>query len=70
MTLTAINILLDPDAATVAKAQAVNARLLADFPHGFALDANHVPHITLLQLFVRTSELHQVSQECNPCLSI
>jgi 2'-5' RNA ligase len=62
MTLTAINILLDPDAATVEKAQAVNARLRADFPHGFALDANHAPHITLLQQFVRTVDLDKVAR--------
>lgn len=62
MTLTAINILMDPDSATVAKAQAVNARLRADFPHGFALDANHAPHVTLLQLYVRTADLDDVAQ--------
>jgi 2'-5' RNA ligase len=62
MKLTAINILLDPDAATVEKAQAVNARLRADFPQGFALDANHAPHITLLQQFVRTADLNEVAE--------
>jgi 2'-5' RNA ligase len=62
MTLTAINILLDPDAATVEKAQATNARLREDFPHGFALDANHAPHITLLQQFVRTADLDEVAK--------
>ena len=58
----AINILLDPDAATVEKAQATNARLREDFPHGFALDANHAPHITLLQQFVRTADLDEVAK--------
>ena len=62
MTLIAINILLDPDAATVEKAQATNARLREDFPHGFALDANHAPHITLLQQFVRTAHLDEVAK--------
>jgi 2'-5' RNA ligase len=61
MTLTAINILLDPDTATVEKAQATNARLREDFPQGFALDANHAPHITLLQQFVRTTDLDEVA---------
>jgi phosphoserine phosphatase len=61
MTLTAINILLDPDPATVEKAQATNTRLREDFPHGFALDANHAPHITLLQQFVRTADLDEVA---------
>jgi 2'-5' RNA ligase len=53
---------MDPDSATVEKAQAVNARLRADFPHGFALDANHAPHVTLLQQFVRTADLDDVAQ--------
>ncbi|MFM8321324.1 MAG: 2'-5' RNA ligase family protein [Chloroflexota bacterium] len=61
MTVTAINVLIDPDAVTVAKAQATNARLWEDFPHGFALDANHAPHITILQRFVQTADLDKVA---------
>jgi 2'-5' RNA ligase len=61
MTLTAINVLLDPDAATVERAQAANARLREDYPDGFALDANHAPHITILQRFVRTADLDKVA---------
>ncbi len=61
MTLIAINVLLDPDAATVERARAVNARLRENFPHGFALDANHAPHITLLQRFVRTADLDAIA---------
>ena len=62
MALIAINVLLDPDAATVEKARAVNARLRESYPGGFALDANHAPHITLLQRFVRTEDLDQVAK--------
>jgi 2'-5' RNA ligase len=61
MTLIAINVLLDPDAATVERARATNARLRENFPDGFALDANHAPHITLLQQFVRTADLNEVA---------
>jgi phosphoserine phosphatase len=61
MSLIAINILLDPDAATVEKATAVNARLREDYPDGFALDANHAPHITILQRFVRSADLEAVA---------
>jgi len=61
MALIAINVLLNPDAATVEKAQATNARLREDYPDGFALDANHAPHITLLQQFVRTTALDEVA---------
>ena len=37
-----------------------NARLLQDFPKGFALDATHNPHISMLQQFVRTADLDKV----------
>jgi 2'-5' RNA ligase len=61
MTLIAINVLLLPDAATAAKAVNTNARLLKNYPAGFALDANHAPHITLLQQFVRRADLAAVA---------
>jgi len=61
MTAIAINVLLDPDPATVARARATNARLREDYPDGFALDADHMPHITILQRFVRKADLADVA---------
>ena len=58
--ITAIDILLEPDATMLRHAQDNNARLLKVFPNGFALDEAHRPHITLLQRFVRTADLDQV----------
>ena len=58
--VTAIDILLEPDAAMLQHAQAVNDRLLKVFPKGFALDATHRPHITLVQRFVLTKDLDKV----------
>ncbi len=58
--VTAIDILLEPDAKMLRAAEANNARLLKVFPKGFALDASHRPHITLLQCFVRTADLDKV----------
>ena len=58
--ITAIDILLEPDATMLQQAEANNARLLAVFPKGFALDATHRPHITLIQRFVRTADLDKV----------
>ena len=52
--VTAIDILLEPDATMLRYAEANNARLLKVFPKGFALDEAHRPHITLIQRFVRT----------------
>jgi 2'-5' RNA ligase len=62
VSLIAINVLLDPDAVTVEKTRAVNARLRESYPDGFALDANHAPHITLLQRFVRTADVDLVAK--------
>ncbi len=66
--ITAIDILLEPDAAMLRHAQANNARLLEVFPKGFALDETHRPHITLIQRFVRTESLDQVYAAArHPC---
>jgi 2'-5' RNA ligase len=58
--VTAIDVALEPDATMVQHAQANNARLLKVYPNGFALDATHNPHVTLLQQFVRTADLDKV----------
>jgi hypothetical protein len=58
--VTAIDILLEPDVTMLQHADANNARLLKVFPKGFALDATHRPHITLIQRFVRTADLEKV----------
>jgi hypothetical protein len=58
--VTAIDILLEPDSTMLQHAAANNARLLGVYPNGFALDAAHRPHITMIQRFVRTAELGQV----------
>lgn len=41
-------------------AEAVNASHREVYPQGFALDAMHRPHITLIQRFVRTADLDKV----------
>ena len=58
--VTAIDILLEPDATMLQHSADNNARLLKVFPQGFALDATHRPHITMIQRFVRTADLDQV----------
>jgi hypothetical protein len=58
--VTAIDILLEPDATMLKHAEANNARLLKAYPPGFAFDAAHRPHITLIQRFVRTADLDKV----------
>ena len=58
--VTAIDILLEPDATMLGHSADNNARLLKVFPKGFPLDATHTPHITLIQRFVRTADLDKV----------
>jgi hypothetical protein len=55
--LTAIDVLLEPDATMVSRAEAANARLRENVSTGYALDALHAPHITMLQRHVRTPDL-------------
>jgi hypothetical protein len=58
--VTAIDIALEPDATMIQHAEAANASLRKVFPEGYALDATHRPHITMLQRFVRTADLDKV----------
>ena len=58
--ITAIDIALEPDTTMIQHAQDANARLLKAFPKGFALDATHLPHISILQQFVRRADLDKV----------
>jgi 2'-5' RNA ligase len=58
--VTAIDIALEPDATMTHHAHADNARLLKVYPNGFALDATHHAHVTMLQQFVRTSDLDKL----------
>ena len=59
-TVTAIDIMLEPDATMLKQAEATNTRLLNVFPKGFSLDATHRPHVTMVQRFVRTADLDKV----------
>jgi membrane-associated phospholipid phosphatase len=58
--VTAIDVLLEPDARMLQHSEANNARLLKVFPKGFSLDETHFPHVTLIQRFVRTADLDKV----------
>jgi hypothetical protein len=58
--VTAIDIVLEPDATMVQHAEAANERLRKDFPKGFALGKTHHPHISCLQRYVKTADLDKV----------
>ena len=67
--VTAIDLALEPDATMIQHAKAANAGLLTNFPKGFALDETHNPHITLVQQFVRTTDLDKVYAAANAVLT-
>lgn len=54
---TAVNVLLLPDDAARTRAIELNMLLRDDLGDGFAFDATHLPHVTLLQLYVRDDDL-------------
>lgn len=59
-TLVAIDVLLEPDNIMTTQAKADNAYLRRNYPEGFALDATHAPHITVLQCYVMENDLEKV----------
>src|SRR5437660_3521036 len=67
--VTAIDILLDPDATMIKEAQAANERLLKVFPKGFALGKTHQPHISCLQRYVKTADLDKVYEAVGKVLA-
>ena len=66
--LIAIDVLLDPDATMLSKAEATNARLRENFPKGYALDALHAPHISVLQRQCVRVISSRSTPPCNACL--
>jgi hypothetical protein len=60
--LVAIDVLLDPDHTMLDSAKVYNKLMQKDYsgPGSFELDAAHKPHITVLQCFVKKSDLDKV----------
>jgi 2'-5' RNA ligase len=58
--VTAIDVLLEPDATMCGRAIAVNQRLRENYPQGFPLDATHQPHVTILHRFARARDLVKI----------
>jgi 2'-5' RNA ligase len=53
----AIDVLLEPDAAMVQRAQAANAKLRKNYPQGYTLGPDQIAHITLVHRYVRAGDL-------------
>ena len=56
----AIDIALDPDQAVEDRVRAMNAELKRNYPRGYALDATHRAHVTMLERYVRTADLNKI----------
>jgi hypothetical protein len=67
--VTAIDILLEPDATMMKHAEAANERLRKEFPKGFALGKTHQPHISCLQRYVKTADLDKVYEAVGKVLA-
>jgi hypothetical protein len=67
--VTAINILLEPDATMLQRAQGANACLLQNYPKGFSLGGQYAPHISVLQRYVRTADLDEVYKAADKVLA-
>jgi hypothetical protein len=57
--LTAVDIMIQPDAASIERAREVNLRMPLSIPAGITLDDTHLPHITMLQRYLITENLDQ-----------
>jgi 2'-5' RNA ligase len=64
----AIDVLLEPDEKMVAKAEAANARLRSNYPHGYTLGRKQVPHITLVHRYVYEKDLPEIEKAITPIL--
>jgi hypothetical protein len=55
--LTAVDIMIQPDATAIERAREVNRRMPLSIPAGITLDDTHLPHITMLQRYLVTADL-------------
>jgi hypothetical protein len=55
--VTAIDIVLEPDATMIQHAQDANDGLRGNFPKGYSLDAEHKPHISVMGGYFYTANL-------------
>jgi hypothetical protein len=58
--ITAVDIVLEPDAVMIQHAQAANAGLLKNFPKGYTLGDEHTPHISVIGGYFHTENLDEI----------
>jgi hypothetical protein len=58
--ITAVDIVLEPDATMIQNAQAANAGLLKNFPKGFTLGDEHAPHMSVIGGYFHSENLDEI----------
>ena len=58
--ITAVDIVLEPDATMIQHAEAANAGLLKNFPKGYTLGDEHAPHISVIGGYFYTEHLDEI----------
>jgi hypothetical protein len=58
--ITAVDIVLEPDATMIQQAQAANAGLLKNFPKGYTLGDEHAPHMSVIGGYFHTANVDEV----------
>jgi hypothetical protein len=67
--IVAIDVLLEPDPTMVKRAVAANAELREDYPQGYTLGSEQVPHITLVQRYVKVGDLKAIEAAVSAVLA-
>jgi hypothetical protein len=67
--IVAIDILLEPDQTMVKRAVAANAKLRGNYPQGYALGPEQVPHVTMVQRYVKIADLKAIEAAISEVLA-
>lgn len=67
--LTAVDVLVLPDEESAQRLHALNRRLRAGHPEGYALDRTHAAHVSLLHRYVHSAEIEPVLEACGRVLT-
>jgi hypothetical protein len=67
--ITAVDIVLEPDATMIQNAQTANAGLLKNYPKGFTLGDEHAPHMSVIGGYFHTANLDEVFADASKVLA-
>ena len=67
--IVAIDILLEPDPTMVKRAIAANADLRENYPQGYTLGPEQVPHVSLVQRYVKAADLKAIETAVSDVLA-